>query len=65
MAAKIEQDQGPPGLEDKQVVALIAYLDRLGVDLFAILRPARLANALQQTAQSSRPGRASSIGDAT
>lgn len=35
IATKIEQDQGPAGLADKQVVAMIAYLDRLGRDLFA------------------------------
>ncbi len=34
IAAKIEQEKGPPGLADKQVVALIAYVDRLGKDLF-------------------------------
>jgi cytochrome c oxidase cbb3-type subunit I/II len=35
IARKIEEEQGPAGLETKQVVALIAYLDRLGVDAFA------------------------------
>ncbi len=34
IAAKIEQEKGPAGLADKQVVALIAYVDRLGKDLF-------------------------------
>jgi cytochrome c oxidase cbb3-type subunit I/II len=34
IAAKIEQEKGPGGLADKQVVALIAYVDRLGRDLF-------------------------------
>jgi cytochrome c oxidase cbb3-type subunit I/II len=34
IAAKIEQEKGPGGLADKQVVALIAYVDRLGKDLF-------------------------------
>jgi cbb3-type cytochrome oxidase cytochrome c subunit len=24
---------GPPGLEDKQIVALVAYLQRLGTDI--------------------------------
>ena len=37
IAAKIAADKGPAGLEDKEVVALIAYLDRLGSDLFAPL----------------------------
>lgn len=35
IAAKIAEDQGPTELADKQVVALVAYLDRLGTDLFA------------------------------
>jgi cytochrome c oxidase cbb3-type subunit I/II len=35
IAKKIEEDEGPPGLQDAEVVALIAYLDRLGKDLFA------------------------------
>jgi cytochrome c oxidase cbb3-type subunit I/II len=30
-----EQDSNLQGLQDKKVIALIAYLDRLGVDLFA------------------------------
>lgn len=35
ISQKIVAEQGPAGLESKQVVALIAYLERLGVDLFA------------------------------
>ncbi len=35
IAGKIEEEQGRQGLETKKVVALIAYLDRLGVDVFA------------------------------
>jgi cytochrome c oxidase cbb3-type subunit I/II len=35
IAEKISQQGGPSGLEDKEVVALIAYLQRLGTDLFA------------------------------
>jgi cytochrome c oxidase cbb3-type subunit I/II len=35
VAAKIVAQGGPKGLEDKEVVALIAYLQRLGTDLFA------------------------------
>jgi cytochrome c oxidase cbb3-type subunit I/II len=35
IAGKIEEDKGPKDLEDKAVIALIAYVDRLGVDLFA------------------------------
>jgi cytochrome c oxidase cbb3-type subunit I/II len=50
IAAKIEKDDGPRDLEDKKVVALIAYLDRLGVDLFAT--PPVAAN---ETEQPSKP----------
>ncbi len=35
IAATIVQQGGPKGLGDKKVVALIAYLQRLGTDLFA------------------------------
>jgi cytochrome c oxidase cbb3-type subunit I/II len=35
VAKRIADEQGPPGLETKKIVALIAYIDRLGVDLFA------------------------------
>ena len=35
VAGKIVAQGGPKGLEDKEVVALIAYLQRLGTDLFA------------------------------
>lgn len=35
LADKITLDKGPPGLADKEVIALIAYVDRLGKDLFA------------------------------
>ncbi len=48
IAEQIEQEQGPPGLETKKVVALIAYLDRLGVDLFAAPEN---PDAVSQTAQ--------------
>ncbi|QOV88404.1 cytochrome-c oxidase, cbb3-type subunit I [Humisphaera borealis] len=34
IAANIAQQGGPPGLEQKKVVALIAYVQRLGKDLF-------------------------------
>jgi len=33
IAAEIEQQGGPPGLGDKEVVALIAYIQRLGIDI--------------------------------
>ena len=35
IAQSIVQQGGPRGLDDKEVVALIAYLQRLGTDLFA------------------------------
>jgi cytochrome c oxidase cbb3-type subunit I/II len=35
VAGKIAAQGGPKGLEDKNVVALIAYLQRVGTDLFA------------------------------
>jgi cytochrome c oxidase cbb3-type subunit I/II len=33
IAAEIAQQGGPSGLEDSRVVALIAYLQRLGTDI--------------------------------
>jgi len=39
LAAQIVSQKGPAGLEDKQVVALIAYIQRLGTDLFAPTAP--------------------------
>ena len=35
IAKEIEEQGGPAGTQDKKVVALIAYLQRLGTDLFA------------------------------
>jgi cytochrome c oxidase cbb3-type subunit I/II len=35
IAKQITEQQGPAGLEDKQVAALIAYLQRIGTDIFA------------------------------
>jgi cytochrome c oxidase cbb3-type subunit I/II len=34
IAASIQKDGGPAGVEDKKVVALIAYLQRMGTDIF-------------------------------
>lgn len=36
IAKQIVDQKGPGGLETKQVVALVAYLQRLGTDLFAV-----------------------------
>jgi cytochrome c oxidase cbb3-type subunit I/II len=33
IAAEIEAQEGPAGLEDKEIVALVAYLQRLGADI--------------------------------
>jgi cytochrome c oxidase cbb3-type subunit I/II len=33
ITAQVEQQKGPKGLEDKEVVALAAYLQRLGTDI--------------------------------
>ncbi len=43
IARKIKDEQGPEQLGDKKIVALIAYLDRLGVDLFATPPPTEKA----------------------
>jgi cytochrome c oxidase cbb3-type subunit I/II len=33
VAAKLVQEGGPSGMENKEVIALIAYLQRLGMDI--------------------------------
>jgi cytochrome c oxidase cbb3-type subunit I/II len=33
IAAQLEGEQGPAGMQDRKVIALIAYLKRLGTDL--------------------------------
>ncbi|MEZ5950767.1 MAG: cbb3-type cytochrome c oxidase subunit II [Planctomycetaceae bacterium] len=45
IAKDIVTQNGPAGLEDKQVVALIAYLQRVGTDLF---KPAPVAAPAEQ-----------------
>ena len=35
IAADVEANQGPSGLENKEIVALVAYLQRLGMDIKA------------------------------
>ncbi|MEM9021323.1 MAG: cytochrome-c oxidase, cbb3-type subunit II, partial [Planctomycetota bacterium] len=49
IAQEIEAQGGPTGLSDKQVVALIAYLQRLGTDLTATPEPAPAAEAETDT----------------
>jgi cytochrome c oxidase cbb3-type subunit I/II len=39
IAASIEQQGGPPGLEKKEIVALTAYLQRLGRDIKGVSAP--------------------------
>ncbi len=39
IAGEIVEQNGPPGLEDKEVVALIAYLQRLGTDIYKTPEP--------------------------
>jgi cytochrome c oxidase cbb3-type subunit I/II len=39
IAGEIVEQDGPTGLEDKEVVALIAYLQRLGTDIFKVPAP--------------------------
>jgi cytochrome c oxidase cbb3-type subunit I/II len=55
LAAEIVKQQGPPGLEDKQVVALIAYLQRLGTDLTAT-PPAKSPEGAPPSAPRARRG---------
>jgi cytochrome c oxidase cbb3-type subunit I/II len=46
VAGRIQSQGGPEGLQDKQIVALVAYLERLGTDIKG--RPAEAApNELQ------------------
>jgi cytochrome c oxidase cbb3-type subunit I/II len=56
IAAKIEQQKGPGGLADKQIVALIAYVDRLGRDLFKTPAAPPPAAAGAKVAQDVVPG---------
>jgi hypothetical protein len=35
IAAEIEKQGGPAGLADKQITAMVAYMQRLGMDLKA------------------------------
>jgi cytochrome c oxidase cbb3-type subunit I/II len=45
IAAEIVQKGGPAGLENKDVIALIAYMQRLGVDIKAQIPAAPPAQA--------------------
>ncbi|HEX7008632.1 MAG TPA: cytochrome-c oxidase, cbb3-type subunit I [Phycisphaeraceae bacterium] len=55
IAAEIVQQGGPEGLEDKQVVALIAYLQRLGTDLMKSPDDASAQTSQQASQTSSEP----------
>ena len=35
LAAKLQTEGGPPAMQNKEVIALIAYMQRLGVDIRA------------------------------
>jgi cytochrome c oxidase cbb3-type subunit I/II len=41
IARQVVEQGGPPGLDDKEIVALVAYLQRLGTDI----KPRSLATA--------------------
>lgn len=56
IAAEIERQGGPGGLADKQIVALIAYLQRLGTDLKATTGTARPAATAQDGPASGQAG---------
>jgi cytochrome c oxidase cbb3-type subunit I/II len=56
LSAQIVDQKGPAGLETKQVVALVAYLQRLGTDLFATpAAPAAPVNAAMVPAPADAP----------
>jgi cytochrome c oxidase cbb3-type subunit I/II len=54
VAASIAEQGGPRGLESKQIVALVAYLQRLGTDIKK-LPPAKAAPQGQPQAQTGAP----------
>ncbi|NUQ61248.1 MAG: cytochrome-c oxidase, cbb3-type subunit I [Pirellulales bacterium] len=56
VAANVVADQGPAGLENKEVIALVAYLDRLGKDLFET-PPSAESPTASQTAGNEPAGR--------
>lgn len=64
IAAQIVSQKGPAGLENKQVVALVAYLQRLGTDLFASPTPAETAQRVSTPAAAAAPG-TEALADAT
>jgi cbb3-type cytochrome oxidase cytochrome c subunit len=52
IAAEVEAQQGPTGLADKEIVALTAYLQRLGTDIkWKKPAPAPLTVAVAPAAQ--------------
>jgi hypothetical protein len=54
VARRIEQQGGPAGLADKQIVALVAYLERLGTDIKPKPKPA--PGGELQALEPARPG---------
>jgi cytochrome c oxidase cbb3-type subunit I/II len=49
IAGEIVEQDGPPGLEDKEIVALIAYLQRLGTDIFKTPEPEAQGQAAEES----------------
>jgi len=64
IAAQVVAQKGPSGLADKQVIALVAYLQRLGTDLFAtpdakpVAPPTMAQGAPANAAAAAEPGAA-------
>jgi len=54
IAAGLSQQGAPPGLEDKEIVALIAYLQRLGTDIKNANPPVAVATSNAQPAEARR-----------
>jgi cytochrome c oxidase cbb3-type subunit I/II len=55
IAKKIQDQGGPANLEDKQVVSLIAYLQRMGTDLFAVPPSVAAPATMPATSQAAGP----------
>jgi cytochrome c oxidase cbb3-type subunit I/II len=55
MAQQIIDQKGPAGLENKQVVALVAYLQRLGKDIYAAPAVAAAPTAKEAAAPGGQP----------
>jgi cbb3-type cytochrome oxidase cytochrome c subunit len=60
IAAEVESQQGPPGLADREITALTAYLQRLGTDIRwkKVAPQAPLAPAVTAPAEAPAPAAA-------